>query len=60
MATMATRFKRTHMANLDYAIDYDTYYGRVKIGGKVILECPALRMAVQQRSGAESREFRPI
>jgi len=35
---MATRFKRTNIPNLDHAIDYGTYYGRVKLHGKLIRE----------------------
>ena len=35
---MATRFKRTNVPNLDYAIDYGTYYGRVKLRGKLVRE----------------------
>jgi integrase len=36
---MATRFKRTNIPNLDFAVDYGTYYGRVKLRGKLIREC---------------------
>jgi hypothetical protein len=34
---MPTRFKRTNKPNLDFAIDYGNYYGRVKLEGKFIL-----------------------
>ena len=36
---MATRFKRTNIPNLDFAIDYGTYCGRVKLRRKLIREC---------------------
>ena len=39
MISMATKFKRTNTPNLDLAIEYGTYYGRVKVGGKLIREC---------------------
>ena len=36
---MATTFKATRIPNLDLAVEYGTYYGRVKIRGKLIREC---------------------
>jgi integrase len=46
---MATRFKRTNIPNLDHAIDYGTYYGRVKLHGKLIRE----RLAETKRAAEQ-------
>ena len=37
-AVMATKFSSTNIPNLDYAESYGTYYGRVKLHGKLVRE----------------------
>lgn len=36
VVVVVTTFKRTKVLNLNYAEDYGTYYGRVKVKGKLI------------------------
>ncbi len=47
---MATRFKRTNIPNLDFAIDYGTGHGRVKLHGKLIRGSPGeTKRAAEQK-----------
>jgi hypothetical protein len=60
---MATRFKRTNKPNLDFAVDYGNYYGRVKLHGSFSREIATARSILGKRvtkanDGAPSPDWR--